>query len=205
VTSSALARARVDVEAARAWAAARPAVQEVRVTMRDGTLGRAFDARGAVAVRRGEAMRMVLLGPGGATVLDAWVTPTRWRILVPPIGLARRGTCAARGPCDAAPPVAFFRAFFLAPFEGRVVAALPDGRALLRGDDGASLLARGVGSFRLDRLGADEHVEIDTASGRARYRRRSPALEVEVEPLAGADPAAEADPAAFEDPDAPLR
>jgi hypothetical protein len=64
-------------------------------------------------------MRMILLGPGGATALDAWVTPDAYRFEVPPVELLRRGGRDA----DPALPVAFFRWWFLAPAEGRLLAS----------------------------------------------------------------------------------
>jgi hypothetical protein len=67
----------------------------------------------------GRALRMILLGPGGATTLDAWVTPEAYRFEVPPIGLLRRGGASG----DASLPVDFFRQWFLAPFEGRLLAS----------------------------------------------------------------------------------
>ncbi len=113
-------------EAARArLAALREAQPEhpygivVRVTLKEPRSGRSFSARGALAVDPHHALRMILLGPGGTTALDAWVTPDAYRFEVPPIGLLRRGGELG----DPALPVAFFRWWFLAPAEGRLLAS----------------------------------------------------------------------------------
>ena len=58
-------------------------------------------------------------------MLDAWVTPERWRIAVPPIGLVRRG--AADEPADL--PVGFLRWWFCTPMGGTLSAATFDGPA----------------------------------------------------------------------------
>jgi hypothetical protein len=91
----------------------------VRVTLREPRTRKAFSARGALAVDPHRAVRMLLLGPGGTTALDAWVTPDSYRFEVPPIGLLRRGGTDA----DPSLPVEFFRWWFLAPVEGRLLAS----------------------------------------------------------------------------------
>jgi hypothetical protein len=92
----------------------------IRVTLREPRSGRTFGARGAVAVDPHSAMRMILLGPGGATALDAWVTTTAYRFEVPPLRLLRRGGTEG----EARLPVDFFREWFLAPLEGRLLASV---------------------------------------------------------------------------------
>jgi hypothetical protein len=92
----------------------------VRVTLREPKSGRSFDGRGAIAVEPHSAMRMILLGPGGATALDAWVTPAAYRFEVPPLRLLRRGGAQA----EARLPVDFFREWFLAPLDGRLLASV---------------------------------------------------------------------------------
>jgi hypothetical protein len=113
-------------EAARARLAAlrgaqpeRPYGIVVRVTLSEPRSGRSFAARGALAVDPHHALRMILLGPGGTTALDAWVTPSAYRFEVPPIGLLHRGGESA----DPALPVEFFRWWFLAPVDGRLLAS----------------------------------------------------------------------------------
>ncbi len=103
----------------------RPYGVVVKVSLQESRTGRTFAARGALAVDPHRAMRMILLGPGGGTALDAWVTPDAYRFEVPAIGLLRRGGARA----DPGLPVEFFRWWFLAPFDGRLLASF-GGRAL---------------------------------------------------------------------------
>jgi hypothetical protein len=91
----------------------------VRVSLREPKSGRVFEARGALAVDPRRALRMILIGPGGATALDAWVTNDAYRFEVPPIGLLRRGGAKA----EPTLPVGFFREWFLSPFAGRLLAS----------------------------------------------------------------------------------
>ncbi len=89
--------------------------------MRDPHTGKVFQARGAVAVDPRHALRMILIGPGGVTALDAWITDERFRFVVPPISLERRGggdAESARGL-----PIGFFRWWMLHPLDGRLLAA----------------------------------------------------------------------------------
>ena len=92
--------------------------------MRDARTAHSLDGRGAIAVAPGRALRMILVGPAGATILDAWVTPDRWRIAVPPAGLLRRGPARPlelQKPDDEEPadlPVGFLRWLFFRPLEG---------------------------------------------------------------------------------------
>ena len=60
-----------------------PYVQEVSISFREPGTGKVFDGRGAIAVDPAHAMRMILIGPGGATALDAWVTRDQWRFAIP--------------------------------------------------------------------------------------------------------------------------
>jgi hypothetical protein len=118
--------------AARAWLAdlratepLKPYGAVVRVSLREPHTGRTFSARGAVAVDPHRAMRMILLGPAGATALDVWVTPDRWRFEVPAANLLRRGGSGD----DASLPIGFFRWWFLAPMNGRLLTSDAAGRA----------------------------------------------------------------------------
>lgn len=123
----ALARERA-ARATRPWAAA------VRVTMREPRSGRTLLGRGGIAVAPGRALRMILVGAAGMTMLDAWVTPRRWRVAVPALSLVRRG--GEDDPTDL--PIGFLRGWFFAPLDGQLFAATlgADGpRWLLR--DGA--------------------------------------------------------------------
>jgi hypothetical protein len=108
--------------------------------MREPSSGRVIDGRGAIAVQPGQAVRMILTGAAGATMLDAWVTPSRWRVAVPPLDIVRRGGIAE--PPDM--PVGFLRWWFLTPLTGGLFAAtFTDGGLLwLLRDSGAVIELR---------------------------------------------------------------
>ena len=63
----------------------------VRVTMREPRSGHVVDGRGAIAVAPGRAVRMILVGGAGLTLLDAWVARRGWRFAVPSAEVVRRG------------------------------------------------------------------------------------------------------------------
>jgi hypothetical protein len=111
--------ARARLAALRSGQPERPYGIVVRVTLSEPRSGRSFVARGALAVDPHRALRMILLGPGGTTALDAWVTPGAYRFEVPPMGLLDRGGESA----DPALPVELFRWWFLAPMDGRLLAS----------------------------------------------------------------------------------
>jgi hypothetical protein len=96
----------------------RPWAAGVRMSMREPRQGRVIDGRGAIAVAPGRALRMILVGAAGATLLDAWMTPDKWRISVPPAALLRQGDVEA--PADL--PVGFLRWLFFRPLEGTLFA-----------------------------------------------------------------------------------
>jgi hypothetical protein len=109
-----------------------PYVETIATTLRDPVSGRVMDGRGGVAVSPGEAVRMILVGGAGATVLDAWVTRRRWRIAVPLLEIVRRG--GSEDPSGL--PVGFLRWWFIAALEGTPFAASPAGDLwLLRDGD----------------------------------------------------------------------
>jgi hypothetical protein len=107
----------------RASRTTRPWTAEVRVALREPRSGRVILGRGGLAVVPGQALRMILVGVAGMTMLDAWVTRERWRVAVPPLGVLRRG--AADDPGDL--PIGFLRAWFFTPLEGRLFAAQREG------------------------------------------------------------------------------
>ena len=120
-------RSRVRLRSLRATAPRGAYVARVAVAIYDPRSGRGFDGRGAVAVDPSRAMRMILVGPGGATALDAWVTSDRWRVSVPALELVRRGGGGADAEASdevaRGIPIGFFRWWFLAPLEGQLLAA----------------------------------------------------------------------------------
>ena len=118
-TAAEWARAGAALRDLRAAAPRAPFVVTMSTTLRDPRTGRVVDGRGAMAVSPGQAVRMILVGAAGATLLDAWVTPRQWRIAVPPIDYVRRG--GREDPVDL--PVGFLRWWFFAPFDGTLFAA----------------------------------------------------------------------------------
>lgn len=178
-------------------------------------LGRRMRARGAVAVRPPEALRMILLGPGGTTALDLWVCRDEFRFAVPAIDLERRGD--ARTPDEELRglPVAFLSWWFLRPFDGRLLSfsdadargrrfVIADGADVIHLLEFSSKAERGRLSVERLSNGDEESMDVDAARcGTVRYRQRSTGLDIEVrcESLNAKPPPARA----FADPDAPHR
>lgn len=99
----------------------RPYAARVAISVTDPTDGRLYRARGAVAVSPERAARLVLIGPGGTTALDVWVTRDRYRLSIPAMKLEKRGgvdLTSTRGL-----PIGFLRWWFLSPLEGELVLA----------------------------------------------------------------------------------
>ncbi len=144
------------------------------------------------------------------TALDVWAHPDRWRFAIPAMDLLRRGGRKA----DDAFPIGFFRWWFLAPFEGRLLTArarpastllvLREGRAtvtlLHETTEGAQagLASRREGQG-LDRLAWLGKTLAPGEGSRALYEQPGTGLhvQVEVESLSDEPP----DPAAFLNPD----
>jgi hypothetical protein len=204
--------------AARAWLGELRASQPVlpfgaivRVELRDPRSGRALSARGAVAVDPHRAMRMVLLGPAGSTALDVWATADLWRFEAPAAQMLRRGGQDD----DPTLPIGFFRWWFLAPLDGRLLTAVAGTGSerfiLRRGADIIDLTDTqdGTGHVvtasrraqgwvdRIDFRGAALGAE---PGDRATYDHEASGVHVEVlvESLSGTP-----EPAAFADPDGP--
>lgn len=202
--------ARERLEKLRRGRPGRPYVERVRLTIHDPRSGRKFQARGAVAVSPERAARMILVGPGGTTALDLWVTADRFRFAVPAIKLEKRGGAdpeEAKGL-----PIGMLRWWFLSPLGGRLLFArateaesawiLRDGRATITvRSDGVRFVA-----LRRERE-AIEAVEwlsrglVPEAGERGRYvdGRVGLRIEVVVEDVLTTEPAEDA----FADPDAP--
>jgi hypothetical protein len=77
-----------------------------------------FSARGALAIAPGRALRMILLGPGGRTVLDVWATLDRYQLQVPELGIVERG--GTEPPPHL--PIEMFREVLIRPGAGRLLA-----------------------------------------------------------------------------------
>jgi hypothetical protein len=166
-------------------------------------------------------MRMILLGPGGKTALDVWVTRERWRFSIPALDTTRRGSMKTK--VDDL-PIGFFHWWFLEPLEGRLL-TIDDsagGRTYVLREDDATVFLRQVATrpdarnhfvaTRRSRQPDREGTEVDrlewVARGlrpgpgdRARYKQQVTGLEVDVlvESVSPDPP----DAAAFLDPDEP--
>ena len=82
--------------------------------------GRVVDGRGGIAVDPHRALRMILIGPGGLTAIDAWVTVDAWRFAVPALKLVRRGLSVDAKEARRL-PIGFLRWWFLAPLDGNLL------------------------------------------------------------------------------------
>jgi hypothetical protein len=181
----------------------------------DSHSGRTIEGRGALAVAPGSAARLVLVGPAGATVLDAWITREQWRVAVPQAHMVERG--GTRSPTDL--PVGFLHWWFVAPLSGTLVAAtftktglawlLHDGPAHVElrkwfCDDKRMLLEatrRQPGKKERATECRTEGAAI-TVGDRASYDDLTNGLHVDVEVQAVA--ATPPDPDAFRDPETPI-
>lgn len=186
----------------------RPFVEKVRLAISDPRTGKRYEARGAVAVSPDRAARMMLVGPGGATALDVWVTKERFRFAVPAINLEKRGgtdPAEARGL-----PIGMLRWWFLSPLEGRLLLArstrgesawiLRDGSATVSvRSDGARFLAFRRDGENLEGIEWASRGLVPRAGAHGRYVEGRFGLRVEV--LVEEVLATEPDPEAFEDPD----
>jgi hypothetical protein len=147
------------LEAERAARPRNPWAAGVSMTMREPRSGRTVDGRGAIAVAPGRALRMILVGAAGGTMLDAWVTRTSWRIAVPPSDLVRRG--GVEEPADL--PIGFLRWSFFRPLEG----ILFGGSAQ---EGGRTFLLRDTDSVLEVRLRTCDRGELIVTTRRARGR-----------------------------------
>lgn len=192
----------------RAEQPGRPYVERVRLAIRDPRSGRQYQARGAVAVSPDRAARMMLVGPGGTTALDVWVTKERFRFAVPAIQLEKRG---GHDPEEARGlPIGLLRWWFLDPLGGRLLTARSNAKesAWLLRDGDATVTVRTDGRrFLAVRKEGDALEGIEwlgrglspRAGSRARYVDGTYGLRVDV--VVEEVMAEEPDPAAFADPD----
>jgi hypothetical protein len=188
----------------------RPYVERVRLAIVDPRSGKEYMARGAVAVSPDRAARMMLVGPGGTTALDVWVTKERFKFSVPGMQMEKRGGTSpeeARGL-----PIGLLRWWFLSPLAGRLLVGRSNAResAWLLRDGEATVTVRTDGrrfiAVRRE-AGTMEGIEwlgrglVPRAGARGRYVEGTYGLRVEV--IVEEVMAEEPDPAAFIDPDAP--
>jgi hypothetical protein len=186
----------------------RPYAERVRLSIHDPRTNKSYEARGAVAVSPDRAARMLLIGPGGTTALDVWVTKERFRFSVPGIHFEKRG---GTDPDDAKGlPVGMLRWWFLAPLSGRLLLARSNEgeSAFLLREGGATISVRTDGRRFVALRREGENVEgiewlgrglSPRAGSRGRYvdGRYGLRVEVVVEEVMTAEP----DPGAFLDPD----
>jgi hypothetical protein len=202
--------------AARGTRRQEPWTAAARVTLHEPRSGRTVLGRGGIAVAPGRALRMILVGVAGATMLDAWVTPQRWRVAVPLLGLVRRGGEEAPGDL----PIGFLRWWFFTPTGGRLFAAtfeaggpawlLRDGDAVIELRPGRCDRGHGLVASRRERGGAAQTVDEcrsaagPTAGDRVHYRDEAQdgagglVIDLILDSVSVDPPAAEA----FTDPDA---
>jgi hypothetical protein len=189
----------------------RPWAAGLRATVTVPRQSRVFEGRGAIAVAPGRAVRMVLVGPAGATLLDAWATAAAWRIAIPPADLVRRG-----GPEDPPDlPIGFLRWRFLRPFEGTLLGGalephavtwvLRDGDAVVEvrlspADPGVVLALSRNRSGRAERIVEQRRADTPHEGDRVSYREERGGIGADllVESIAPRSP----DERAFSDPDA---
>jgi hypothetical protein len=186
----------------------RPYAERVRLSIHDPRTGKKYEARGAVAVSPEHAARMMLVGPGGTTALDVWVTRDRFRFAVPAIHLEKRG---GSDPSDAnGLPIGMLRWWFLSPLAGRLLVArsseaesawlLRDGGAIVRvRTDGRHFVAVRREADRVEGIEWLGRGLSPRAGARGRYveGRYGLRVDVVVEEVMDREP----DPAAFLDPD----
>lgn len=114
--------ARSRLAALRAQAEGRgPRTMRLALALREPLTGRTLEARGAVAIKPPDALRMILLGPGGTTALDLWVRGERFRFAIPAIDLLKRGDARTPASETRGLPVDFLRWWLLRPASGTLL------------------------------------------------------------------------------------
>jgi hypothetical protein len=99
----------------------RPRTMRIALTLREPITGRTLESRGALAVSPPDALRMILLGPGGTTSLDLWLHADEFRFAVPAIDLLRRGDAQTPRANMRGLPVDFLRWWLLRPTSGTLL------------------------------------------------------------------------------------
>ena len=209
VSQSEWTLSRERLEHVRAEQPGRPYVERVRLAIIDPRSGKEYMARGAVAVSPDRAARMMLVGPGGTTALDVWVTKERFKFSVPGIQLEKRGGTSAEDARGL--PIGLLRWWFLSPLGGKLLVgrsnAYESAWLLRDGDATVTVRTDGRKFVAVRREGTTmEGIEwlgrglVPRAGARGRYVEGTYGLRVEViiEEVMPDEP----DPAAFQDPDA---
>lgn len=100
-----------------------PRTESLTITLDAPYLPSAVTARGSIAVRPPDALRMILVGPGGTTAMDLWMGDGRFRFDVPALGKVLRGERSSRPETRKGLPVEFLRWWMFEPLGGRLMAA----------------------------------------------------------------------------------
>lgn len=178
----------------------------VRFSGADGI--EALEGRGALAVRKPDSIRMIVVAAGGPTAFDLWIRGEQFRMAMPLRDRVVRGRQGERTESSSNLPIGFLRWWLLTPLHGKIAAAYTDGsshRWLLQ-DERATYDVRHFGADALTIIrrgdGATEQLEVrDPACPRAEYRNDRLGLQVVI----ACDPAGErragTNDRAFEDPD----
>lgn len=214
------ARARLAELRASALGEAGPRTLRLRVGLRSPLGGAWMEARGAAAVDPPDALRMILLGPGGTTAMDLWMRGAVHRVAVPAANLVHRSD----RPSEVTPrglPFDFLRGWLLRPLAGTLLwygqTADAERFVLRDGDAIVALVAHEGGAVSLRRetwtgcaVGAKkscERSEVETVEAtalgcaKARYEQHSTGMVVEVT-CEGVEPRPP-NRRAFDDPDPP--
>jgi hypothetical protein len=117
--------ARAELEAAE-HAFANPRKQNVALELSAPYMPTRVEARGAAAMGPPGDLRMILLGPGGATALDLWLHEGRFRFEVPALGRVLRGDRSTPPEKKRGLPVDFLRWWMLDPLRGELLSASRD-------------------------------------------------------------------------------
>lgn len=119
-TISCDARAKID----RLAAASTRRKQNVRLELSAPFMPSAIQARGAVAMDPAAGdLRMILLGPGGATAIDLWMHGDAYRFVVPALDRTLRGNGATPPSERRGLPVDFLGWWMLHPLRGELLFA----------------------------------------------------------------------------------
>lgn len=121
--------------------------QEIELSVREEISGKGFTGRGALAVRPRQALRMILLGPGGTTAMDVWIAGEKWRVSIPAMDKIFRGDAKTKE-MPRGIPVPLLRRWVVEPFGGvpiavRLGCAAKDGTVFECTDGFVAFLRRG--------------------------------------------------------------
>ena len=105
---------------------AKPRKQNVALELSAPYMPTKVEARGAAAMGPPGDLRMILLGPGGATALDLWLHDGRFRFEIPALGRILRGDRATPPEKKKGLPVDFLRWWMLDPMRGELLSASHD-------------------------------------------------------------------------------